>query len=59
MQSKEDKLAIEIKRCESCIRTDESTEDKCQQWIRTNNKINRIPDMLIKKNSSKINIVID
>jgi hypothetical protein len=59
MQSKESELAIEINRCKGCIRVEEHQEDSCQQWIRVNNRINVVPDALIKKGSNKIKIPID
>jgi len=59
MQSKESELATEISRCKGCIGDEECQEDSCQQWIRINNKINVIPDALIKKGSNKIKIAID
>ena len=59
MQSKESELATEISRCKGYIGDEECQEDSCQQWIRINNKINVIPDALMKKDSNKIKIAID
>ena len=49
MRSRENNLETEINRCEGCTRGEEQIEESCQQWIRVSNKINAIPETLIRK----------
>ena len=59
MQSEEAELSTEISKCDGCISESEQTEDSCQQWIRTNNNVNVIPNTLIKKSDGKIKTEIN
>ena len=59
MQSNVKELATEINRCAGCTREEEQMSESCQQWIRISNKINVIPETLIKKDMNRIKIATD
>jgi ribonuclease HI len=54
MHDIESDLITKIDRCKGCSRDEKIEENSCQYWIRINNNINTVPDMLIGKNNNII-----
>jgi hypothetical protein len=54
MHNIETNLITKIDKCKGCSRDEKIEENSCQYWIRINNNINTVPDMLIGKNNNII-----
>jgi hypothetical protein len=54
MHNIESNLITKIDKCKGCSRDEKIEENSCQYWIRINNNINTVLDMLIGKNNNII-----